>query len=110
LFLYKGFIIPTVQHSGKNPESKTKLKSDCRKFLNILNRYSESRTDSKAISIEDLYDFFKATNSFDEIDECGENENVIFCMNDGISKELNESITEDDSHQLCYLIHCLQYS
>jgi hypothetical protein len=71
-------------------------KFDSRKFLNILNRYSESRTDSKAISIEDLYDFFKATNSFDEIDECGENENVIFCMNDGISKELNESITEDE--------------
>jgi hypothetical protein len=39
---------------------------------------------------------FNATNSFDEIDECGENENVIFCMNDGISKELNESITEDE--------------
>jgi hypothetical protein len=47
-----------------------------------LNRYNESRTDSKAISIEVLYNFFKATNSFDEIDECGENENVIFCMND----------------------------
>jgi transcription elongation factor GreA-like protein len=64
--------------------------------LEYWNIYSESRTDSKAISIEDLYDFFKATNSFDEIDECGENENVIFCMNDGISKELNESITEDE--------------
>jgi hypothetical protein len=45
--------------------------------LNILNRYSESRTDSKAISIEDLYDFFKATHSFDEIDECGENKNAV---------------------------------
>jgi hypothetical protein len=60
-----------------------------------LNRYIESRNDSKDISIEDLYDFFKDTNSCDEIDECGENENVFFCMNDGISKELNESITED---------------
>jgi hypothetical protein len=60
-----------------------------------LNRYIESRNDSKAISIEDLYDFFKDTNACDEIDECGENENVFFCMNDGISKELNESITED---------------
>ena len=77
-------------------ELRQMSKFDSRKFLNILNRYSESRTDSKAISIEDLYDFFKATNSFDEIDECGENENVIFCMNDGISKELNESITEDE--------------
>ena len=48
------------------------------------------------IPIEDLYDFFKATNSFDEIDECGENENVICCMNDGISNELNGSITEDE--------------
>jgi len=64
--------------------------------LNILNRYSESRTDSKAISIENLYDYFKATHYFDEFDECGENENVIFCMNDSISKELNESITEDE--------------
>jgi len=61
-----------------------------------LNRYSESRTDSTAISIKDLYDYFKATNYFDEIDECGDNENIIFCMNDGISKELNESITEDE--------------
>jgi hypothetical protein len=43
-----------------------------------LNRYIESRNDSKAISIEDLYDFFKDTNSCDEIDECGENENVFF--------------------------------
>ena len=77
-------------------ELRQMSKSDSRKFLNILNRYSESRTDSKAISIEDLYDCFKATNSFDEIDECGENANVIFCMNDGISKELNESITEDE--------------
>jgi replication-associated recombination protein RarA len=74
-------------------ELRQMSKFDCRKFLNILNRYSESRTDSKAISIEDLYDFFKATNSFDEIDECGENENVIFCMNDDISKELTKSIT-----------------
>jgi transcription elongation factor GreA-like protein len=65
-------------------------------FWNVLNIYSESRTDSKAISIEDLYDFIKATNSVDEIDECGENGNVIFCMNDGISKELKESITEDE--------------
>lgn len=40
--------------------------------------------------------FLKAMHSFDEIDECGENENVIFCMNDGISKELNKSITEDE--------------
>ena len=63
--------------------------------MEILNRYSEFRTDAKAISIEDLYDFFKATHSFDEIDECGENGNVIFCMNDGISKELKESIIED---------------
>lgn len=35
-------------------------KSDSMKFLNILNRYRESRTDSIAISIEDLYDFFKS--------------------------------------------------
>ena len=77
-------------------ELRQTSKSDSRKFWNILNRYSESRTDTKAISIEDLYDFFRATNSFDEIDECRENENVIFCMNDGISKELNESITEDE--------------
>jgi hypothetical protein len=77
-------------------ELRQMSKSDSRKFLNILNRYSESRTDSKAISIEDLYDCFKSTNSFDEIVECGENENVIFCMNDGISKELNESITDDE--------------
>jgi replication-associated recombination protein RarA len=77
-------------------ELRQTSKSDSRKYLNILNRYSESRTDSKAISIEDLYDFFKAKNSFDEIDECGENENAFFCMNDGISKELNESITEDE--------------
>jgi hypothetical protein len=46
--------------------------------------------------MEDLYDFFKATNSFEEIDERGENENVIFCINDGISTKLNESITEDE--------------
>jgi replication-associated recombination protein RarA len=45
-------------------ELRQMSKSDSRKFLNILNRYSESRTDSKAISIEDLYDCFKATNSF----------------------------------------------
>ena len=77
-------------------ELRQMSKSDSRKFLNILNRYSESRTDSKAISIEDLYDCFKSTHSFDEIVECGENENVIFCMNDGISKELNESITDDE--------------
>ena len=64
--------------------------------MEYWNIYSESRTDSKAISIEDLYDLFKATNSFDEIDECEENKNVFFCMNDGISKELNESITEDE--------------
>ena len=59
-------------------ELRQTSKSDSRKFWNILNRYNESRTDSKAISIEVLYKFFKATNSFDEIDECGENENVIF--------------------------------
>jgi hypothetical protein len=70
-----------------------------------LNRYSESRTDSKAISIEDLYDFFKAKNSFDEIDECGENENAFFCMNDGISKELNESITDNG-----FIIPTVQHS
>jgi replication-associated recombination protein RarA len=81
-------------------ELRQMSKFDSRKFLNILNRYSESRTDSKAISIEDLYDLFKATNSFDEIDECGENENENFCMNDGISKELNESITEDEIKRL----------
>ena len=79
-------------HSFANEKRQTS-KSDSREFWN---RYSESRTDSKAILIEDLYDFFKATNSFDEIDECEENTNVFFCMKDGISKELNESITEDE--------------
>ena len=74
-------------------EQRQTSKSDAREFWN---RYSESRTDSKAISIEDLYDFFIVTNSFDEIDECGENTNVFFCMNDGISKVLNECITEDE--------------
>jgi hypothetical protein len=74
-------------------EQRQTSKSDAREFWN---RYSESRTDSKAISIEDLYDFFIVTNSFDEIDECGENKNVFFCMNDGISKVLNEFITEDE--------------
>ena len=39
-------------------ELRQTSKSDSRKFWNILNRYSECRTDSKAISIEDLYDYF----------------------------------------------------
>jgi replication-associated recombination protein RarA len=68
-------------------ELRQTSKSDSRILWNILNRYSESRTDSKVISIEDLYDFIKATHSVDEIDECGGNGNVIFCMNDDISKE-----------------------
>ena len=84
--------------------------------MEYWNIYSESRTDSKAISIEDLYDLFKATNSFDEIDECGENENENFCMNDGISKELNESITEDEikniekkNYQIVKLVAVIDY-
>ena len=69
-------------------------KSDSRKFWNILNIVSPKLI-QKLFQLK-IFMIFKATNSFDEFDECGENENVIFCMNDGISKELNESITEDE--------------
>jgi hypothetical protein len=51
-----------------------------------------------------------------EIDECGENENENFCMNDGISKELNESITEDEikniekkNYQIVKLVAVIDY-
>jgi hypothetical protein len=78
-------------------ELRQTSKSDSRKFWNILNRYSECiELIQKLFQLKISMIFFNATNSFDEIDECGENENVIFCMNDGISKELNESITEDE--------------
>jgi replication-associated recombination protein RarA len=48
-------------------ELRQMSKFDSRKFLNILNRYSESRTDSKAISIEDLYGLINTKSIFSGI-------------------------------------------